>query len=130
MEKKPDYIVYNEETHQYDASKKEYPTTIGSPNFKPLVIDDENCIKATQYFKSKLTEIKNEYDKLVEEYKWNNRVYEAQCAFDPIVGEIYFLYERKDGGDFLSIISPNEWKQKYVGGFKLLNNGKWEHLPE
>lgn len=127
-EKKPDYIVFNEETKEYDASKKEYPTTIGSSNFKPLIIDDTNSINASHYFKSKLEEIKIEYNKLVEEYKWNNVVYESDYGFEPIVGEIYFLYEREYGNNFLSIIAPNQWNQRYIGSFKLLNNGKWEKV--
>ena len=130
MKNRPDYIVYNEETSDYDANLKPYPTTIGSPNFKPLIIDDTNCVNATHYFKSKLEEIKIEYETLVKEYKWNNRVYEADYSFEPIVGEVYFLYEREEGKDFLSIISRLEWDQPYVGAFKLLNNGKWEKIND
>ena len=72
--------------------------------------------------------MKDEYKKLVEEYNWTKLVYEAEYSFEPLVGETYHLYERKNKSIFLSLVAPNEWKQKYIGSFKQLNNGKWENI--
>lgn len=126
MSKKPDNVVYNIETEEYDASKKEYPTTVGAPKFEVVAKDDTLKHKAQNYFNSRLSELKEEYRKLVEEYNWTNLVYESEIRFDPVPGDVYHLYERKDQSIFLSIIAPDEWKQKYVGSFKQINNGKWE----
>lgn len=124
---KPDNIVWSEE-NGYDASKKEYPTTVGSHNFKPLVIDGTSKTKANQYFKSRMGELVDEYNKLMEEFKWSQLIYNSKYSFDPIVGETYHLYEKEDEVYFLSMIEPSQWKQKHVGSFKLLNNGKWEKI--
>ena len=126
--KKPDNIVWNEETNEYDASKLSYPTTVGSQSFEPLVIDNTIQKKASKYFKSRMGEIIDDYNKLMEEYKWNKLVYESKYSFEPVVGEIYHLYVKNDGEYFLSIIEPHQWKQKHIGSFKLLNNGKWEKV--
>ena len=57
------------------------------------------------------------------------RVYKAKYNFQPIVGQSYFLYSREDG-EFLSIISPTEWKNKYdyIGKYQLQSDGRWINL--
>ena len=122
----PDNVVYNYETEEFDAGKRSYPTTIGSQNFTPIEVDKSDSIKANKYFESRLYELKEEYNKLVEEYNWTSLIYESEYSWQPLPNEPYYLYERDDKSLFLSLISPNEWDQKYIGTFKLLNNGKWE----
>ena len=129
MKKKyPDQIVYNEETDKFDANLKSYPTTVGSQKFEPIKVDKSDSYKADNYFDSRLKELKEEYQKLVEEYNWTRLVYEAEYSFQPLLGEEYFLYEREDKNLFLSLIKPTEWDKKYVGSFKLMNNGKWDKI--
>lgn len=129
MKKKyPDNIVYNETTGKFDANLKNYPTTVGSQKFEPIVVDKSEGIKADRFFNSRLTELKKEYELLVSKYVDTKLVYGSDYNFQPIVGETYHLYERKNGSKFLSMISPDDWKQEYVGSFILLNNGTWEKL--
>ena len=71
---------------------------------------------------------KEEYKKLVEEYNWTSLVYESTYSFQPLVGEAYYLYQKKDKSLFLSLISPDEWDMEYLGTFKLITNGKWEKI--
>ena len=66
----------------------------------------------------------------------SERIYLSQMNFDPIIGKIYFLYQRKDGTDLLSMVSPKEWGrsfpfQSYLGKVQLLSDHTWEVLnPE
>lgn len=39
-------------------------------------------------------------------------IYNADIPFVPVIGKIYFLYENQHGKRFLSLISPEEWKEK------------------
>jgi hypothetical protein len=126
--KYPDNIVYNVDTGKFDANLKNYPTTVGSQKFDPIVVDKSEGIKADKFFNSRLTELKKEYELLVSKYVDTKLVYDSDYNFQPIVGETYHLYERKNGSKFLSIISPSDWKQEYIGSFILLNNGTWEKL--
>tara|TARA_R110001592_G_scaffold97833_1_gene279862 strand:+ start:1050 stop:1442 length:393 start_codon:yes stop_codon:yes gene_type:complete len=125
--KYPDNIVYNYETGEFDASKKEYPTSVSAQKFEPIKVDKSDSLKANKYFESRLDELKDEYKKLVNEYNWTSLVYESTYNFQPILGEPYYLYT-KNTGLFLSLISPDQWNMDYIGTFKLLNNGKWEKV--
>lgn len=127
MAKKPDNIVYTEE-EGYHAKLLPYATTVGAPVIK---LDDvvtwktQGIHRVNKEFQNKFDELKNEYNKLIEEYQWNDMIYNAKFTFEPVVGEIYYMYIGKDGNEFLSLISPTEWNQEYVGTFKLNSERKW-----
>jgi len=126
MKKYPDNIVYDYELDKFDAKNKPYPTSVGAPGFEPIKIDKSSVVTANHYFESRLNELKEEYKKLIQEYNWTKLVYEADYSFQPIVGHVYHLYERKNKMLWLSLIAPNEWKQPFIGSFKLQTDGKWE----
>ena len=130
MKKKkyPDNVVYDYELEKFDANTKPYPTTLGSQSFEPIKVDKSSISNANDYFQSRLNELKDEYQKLVEEYNWTKLVYESSYNFQPIIGEIYHMYEKNDKTLWLSLIGPNEWDQPYIGSFKLLTDGKWEKV--
>ena len=115
----PDSVVYT--NGKFDAKTKQYPTNLGAPSFEPLTVDKTEQHKANNYFESRLNELKEEYNELVKEYNWTKLVYESEYSFQPLVGVVYYLYEKKDRELFLSLIAPNEWDQPYVGSFKLIN---------
>ncbi len=125
MEKKmPDSFVP-------DRSSKTYPTEIGSQKFSP---DDiqlfklEKTSKLKHHFSSKFSEIQEQYKILIDEINLNERLYKAKHNFEPIPGKKYHLYIKEDGEEFLSIISPEEWKNKfqYVGTYEFLSDGRWK----
>ena len=93
---------------------------------------DQKHNSSNRYFDTKLKELQEEYDKLSEEYQLNEMVYNAQCRFGPVIGEVYHLYQREDESTFLSMISPNDWlsikPDKFIGSFKLTSNDKWEKV--
>lgn len=43
----------------------------------------------------------------------SERIYDAVIGFEPIIGHIYYLFEKKDGSDILSMVAPNEWGRKF-----------------
>jgi hypothetical protein len=43
----------------------------------------------------------------------SERIYDAQMSFEPLVNHHYFLYEKNDGGDVLSMVGPDEWGRKF-----------------
>jgi len=80
-------------------------------------------------FQAKYDEIKKDVEKLIEEYNWNDLIYsKVQYNFQPSIGNIYHLYERKDLSLFLSMISPDSWNQKFIASFRLDSNGKWNKI--
>ena len=57
-------------------------------------------------------------------------IYSAKLNFTPIIGQVYYLYEKKNGDHFLSMVSPKEWGvngpfKKAVATVKLLADHTW-----
>lgn len=107
-----------------------YGSNIGAPSIKIDNIDGwkkSNVFKVNKELNTRFEELKNEYLKLIEEYEWNQLVYSAHYNFEPIIGEIYYLY-RNQNKIFLSLIKPEEWNLECLGCFKLDSNNKWVKL--
>lgn len=106
---------------------KEYPTEVGSHKFSPQNIDhfkSEHISKLEKHYSSRIKELEDEYLKIIDEIRLNERIYSAKCSFEPIPGNIYHLYE-KDDKEFISILSPSEWNMNYLGTYKFLSDGRW-----
>ncbi len=70
-------------------------------------------------------------NKLKKRVEVSERIYTSQMNFEPVVGDTYYLYEKKDGTDVLSMISPEEWGRvipfnKLLGKATLLADHTWE----
>lgn len=65
----------------------------------------------------------------------SERIYQASIAFEPLINHRYYLYQKSDGLDFLSMIGPEEWGRKkdfaaFVAEIKLLADHTWDILRE
>jgi hypothetical protein len=119
--KKPDNYVEN-------AGLLPYGSNIGAPAIHIPNIESwkqPRVIHVNQQFQDKVEELKNEYQKLIDEYKWNDLVYKAKFSFEPVIGKIYHLYYGKEGNVFLSLIDPKEWNREHIGTFKYNHDNKW-----
>ena len=108
-----------------------YGTNVSAPAIKVENITawkSINAIKVNHQLQTKFNELKEEYQKLVTEYKWNELVYNAKFAFEPVIGQTYHLYVGRDGNIFLSMVNPTEWNYECVGGFLLDSNNKWNKV--
>jgi hypothetical protein len=104
-----------------------YGSNIGAPSISVDNIDGwkkSNVLKVNKELNIRFEELKTQYQKLIEEYEWNQLVYSAHYNFEPIIGEVYYLY-RNQTKIFLSIIKPEEWNLEYLGSFRLDSNNKW-----
>ena len=128
MSKYPDNIVFNYEDKEFDAYKKEYPTSTTSQKFSIDVIDKSLPHECIKHFETQIKELQQTYKKIKEEYEWTELIYKSDYRFKPDVGSIYHLYQNKDKTNFLSIIEPDCWNQNYIGSFKLLSFGKWKKV--
>jgi hypothetical protein len=130
-EKKPDSVVYSDSKGYY-ASTLEYATNVGAPSIIPLdntSWKQDGIVKVNHHLGSRFEELKTQYLKLVEEYKWNELVYNAEFKWEPVIGETYHLYEGR-GQRFLSLIGPNEWGKDmgFIGSFRLSSTKVWEKI--
>ena len=111
---------------------KRYPTEVGAPKFEPdniSLFKIEKTSKIKKYYSSKFEEMTKEYEKLMSEIQLNERLYSASHNFEPISGETYHLYKKESGEEFLSLISPEQWKKfDFIGSYKFLSDGRWEKV--
>jgi hypothetical protein len=112
-----------------------YAGEISSPVIKQDDVkkwESDSIKSVNDHFSQKLNEIKKEYSKLIDEFKWNDLIYKSNYSFKPIQGKIYHLYQKDDNENslFLSIIGPEDWNMNYIGSFKLMSNNKWEKTDE
>ncbi|WP_405369068.1 DUF2452 domain-containing protein [Nonlabens sp. Asnod2-A12] len=131
-DKKPDYVVYDEETGTYNAALLPYSSGVAAPKITTPDITSwkqTNINKVNHEIKSQFDQLKEQYDAMVKKFEDNQLVYGAKFSFEPIVGEIYHLYKgRKDGQPFLSVIDPSECSWDFVGTYRLTSEKLWEEI--
>ena len=132
MSRIPDNVVYSDEKGYY-AKLLPYASNVGAPAIK---INDvaswkvSGINKVNKEIASRFKDLKDEYNKILKEFQWNELVYNAKFSFEPVVGEIYHLYRNNQGREFLSLISPGEWNQEYLGTTVLNSDRKWVLITE
>ena len=126
----PDNVVFSEE-NGYNANVLAYPTSVGAPAIKmDNVVDWKNIgiRNVNREFESKFNELKAEYEKLMQEFEWNEIIYNSKYSFEPVIGEVYHLYQSNDGSYFLSLIHPSQWNKEFIGSFMINSDKKWVHV--
>ena len=95
MAKKPDLVVYDEERQKYDAAIKPYGTNASAPAIQPLntaTWRNDGVDRVNKQFKSRFDELSKAYQELMHQFEYNDLVYNAKFNFEPIIGEVYHLY--------------------------------------
>ncbi len=67
---------------------------------------------------------------MMQEFEYNNLVYNARFNFEPVVGKIYHLYKDKNEQPFLSIISPQECSFTFINSFQLNAEMIWDKIED
>ena len=68
---------------------------------------------------------------LAERKEISERIYDAAMGFEPIISETYYLYEKEDGSDLMSLVAPEEWGRsfkysRFLAKVTLLADHTWE----
>ena len=127
--KKPDNVVFDTETEKYDAALKPYATSVGAPvitTTDTLAWKNRSINKVNHKVQAKYLEIKAQYEKMMQEFEYNQLIFDAKFSFEPIIGETYHLYKRENGESFLSVIAPSECTFNFIGSFYLNVEQIWE----
>ncbi|MEX2596747.1 MAG: DUF2452 domain-containing protein [Salibacteraceae bacterium] len=123
----------------------EYAHHVGSALIKP---EDKGKIKgrslAAMYEQTdlQLAQIKKQIDLLADQVKHiqnrkriSEKIYQSKIGFQPIIGQVYHLYEKSNGDYQVSMLSQNEWGRSmpnwtYLSAIKLLGDHTWEVFNE
>lgn len=68
---------------------------------------------------------------LAQRREISERIYDAAIGFEPIINETYYMYEKEDGSDLLSLVAPHEWGRsfkysRYLAKVLLLADHTWD----
>ena len=124
-----DNVVFDELTQTYNASLLPYATNVGAPKIEATNLASWKSANANNFnhlFSEKLEKVKKEYEALVTAFKTNEMLYNTAMNFKPIVGKTYHLYRKDSGENFLSLLSPESFKKKHLGAYKLNGDKVWE----
>lgn len=117
-----------------------YAHTVGGAVIKPI---DKGRVKGlsldAMYEQTNvhLSQIRKQVETLIQQaqevhdrVEISEKIYLADMGFKPLIGRIYFLYQKKDESYVLSMISQDEWGDKppykFVSEVKLLSDHTWE----
>jgi hypothetical protein len=105
-----------------------YPVSTLSPKIIPndlTSFKSRGISEVERELQQKLTEIREEYLAAIDHFNWNKLIYEADIQFEPIVGQVYHLYEVR-GRKLLSMIGPKEWNHKHLATVRLNVDRQWK----
>jgi len=120
-----------------------YAHSVGSAIIKPM---DKGKVKglgmSAMYEQTDvgLNQIKEQVELLISQaqeihdrIQVSEKIYEADCGIQPIIGRFYYLYKRKSNKEWLiSMVSPDEWGKSmpyhFIASVKLLHDHTWEVL--
>lgn len=132
-EKKPDNVVFNTENKRYDAALKPYATSVGAPVITATdstAWKNRSINKVNHKINAKYLQLKAEYEKMIKEFEDNTLIFNSEFTFEPVIGEVYHLYQRKEGNSFLSLIAPEQCNFNHIGSFYLNVDQTWEKVNE
>ncbi len=108
-----------------------YPHHVGAPKIEPADITffkQHGTRKVNKVLSRRYDELVKEAETLQNSFLINQEVYDSHYSFEPVIGEIYHLYEGVDGSKNLSIIGPTEWNKKYLYSVVLNSDLTWTKL--
>lgn len=142
-----------ENEFEYDPLKKDalyqgpdkfapIPLSVSSPKINPV---DKRLVKANAFetmqhqANQQILMLKRQADLLMEQarqieerLKISQMIYEADLNFEPVIGTVYHVYEKK-GKTVLSLVAPDEWGaklpfDKHICSARLLADKSWDLL--
>lgn len=119
-----------------------YAHTVGGAIIKPIDKGRTKGVAMSAMYEqtsTQLHQIKDQVENLLAQAQdihdridISEKVYLADCSFKPVMGQVYQLYEKKDGTWMLSMITPEEWGDSlpfhFLATAKLLHDHTWEIL--
>jgi hypothetical protein len=108
-----------------------YPHHVGAPKIEPVDITffkQHGTRKVNKVLSRRYDELVKEAETLQNSFLINQEVYDSHYSFEPVIGEIYHLYEGVNGSKNLSIIGPNEWSKKYLYSVVLNSDLTWTKI--
>ena len=122
-----------------------FPHHVGSVSVKPedkgkirgramIAMKDQTERQMTQLYQQMQTLV-DQANQLKNRVEVSEKIYQSRMNFEPVIGQVYYLYEKNKGETVLSMISPIEWGnsnpyKKHTATIKLLGDHTWEIIED
>ncbi len=121
------------------------PMSVSSPPIKPI---DKGLVKAQAHetmhhqARQQIDMLRKQAELIMQQVREiearvavSERIYKSDIRFIPVIGQIYYLYEKENEEVILSMIAPNEWGRSkpfkaYIAKVKLLADKTWDVLEQ
>ncbi|RYF99571.1 MAG: DUF2452 domain-containing protein [Chitinophagaceae bacterium] len=107
------------------------PTEEGMIKHKALTAMEEQTNMQMDQIRRQIELLALQAREIVSRKELSMMIYNAKLSFSPVIGQTYYLYEKKDGEHQVSLISPREWGnttgpfKSFVAKVKLLADHTW-----
>lgn len=132
----------NEEIYHKQLSVLPYSASVSGAVIKPTelgVIRHQALSAMEEQTNMQLTQIRQQIELLAIQAKEIQKrkelsmiIYDSKISFAPVIGQTYYLYEKEDSTNLVSMISPKEWGKKspykFVAAVKLLADHTWKEV--
>jgi len=122
--RKPDRVADDKATMPYgDSVSAPAITEVNTSGYREVKSKEASTKLRTRY-----EELQEEFRKLVETSTDTQRMYDASISFVPIVGQVYHLYQRESGEEWVSMIDPEKFRGyyfEYIGSYRLATDSVW-----
>ena len=119
----------------------EFPHTVGSAVIKPedmgkvkgksiAAMQEQTEVQMKQLYEQ-MQVLAKQAAQIKERVNVSIRIYQSKMSFEPVIGKQYYLYQKHDGSDVLSMVSQQEWGrsmpyERQLASVKLLSDHTWE----
>jgi hypothetical protein len=109
------------------------PTEEGMIRHKALTAMEEQTNMQLAQIRQQIELLALQAQEIQKRKELSELIYNAKLSFTPVIGQVYYLYEKKDNSYFLSMVSPKEWGSsgpftKAVASVKLLADHTWMEI--
>jgi Protein of unknown function (DUF2452) len=109
------------------------PEDLGKIKGKSILAMRQQTDKQMGQLAEQMQTLLKQANEIKQRVSLSERIYDANIGFEPIIGHNYYVYERENGQDLISLVAPHEWGRsfkysRYIGKVYLLADHTWEVL--
>ncbi|UTW62108.1 DUF2452 domain-containing protein [bacterium SCSIO 12741] len=108
------------------------PEDQGKIKGRAMAAMEEQTGRQMEQIQEQIELLAKQAKKLQSRVEISERIYTAEMSFEPLIGKIYFLYQKEDGIFQLSLLSPQDWGRRlqhhYVAKVSLMADHTWDVL--
>lgn len=111
------------------------PTEEGVIKHKALQAMEEQTNMHLNQIKEQIELLARQAQEIRKRRELSMMVYDAKLSFQPVIGQTYYLYQKRDDSLLLSLVAPKEWGgtgpfKQFISAVKLLADHTWTEIPQ